>query len=134
MVTLSFVRSVLIDHSLSLGDRRCRPRRRMPVPRTFNSGNSYSKVTPGPSSERGLCCANPPYRHTVPRSSRGHVLVTQGPLFPHLLFNTLVLVLKVVSCVWISFTGAVGMISSAGLVQVNRWQRSFQTSMPGWLW
>src|SRR5665647_1242596 len=99
MVTRSVVRSVLIDHYLSLGDRRCRPRRRMPVPRAFNSGDSYSKVTPGPSSERGLCCVNPPYRHAVPRSSRGHVLITQGPLFPHLLFNTLVLVLKVVSYV-----------------------------------
>src|SRR5665811_1347750 len=34
MTTLSFVRSVLIPHSLWLGDRRRRPRRRAPVPRT----------------------------------------------------------------------------------------------------
>ena len=48
----------------------------MPVPRTLNSGDSYSKVTPGPSSERGLCCANPPYRLLC----LGHLVVTYSLL------------------------------------------------------
>src|SRR5665647_462211 len=42
-------------------------------------------------------CAAPirPYRHALPPSSRGHVLVNSRSLFSHLLFNTPISVLKV---------------------------------------